>query len=91
MTELKNINELAENLNKYDYLRVWVNKEGLNVLNSNINKQLTLYRQPVFKVYGHLENKKTGQLLTVLKPQFDRALNHLYKIANEITAGNKQE
>jgi hypothetical protein len=84
MADLARIDQLARDLSKYEYLRVWVDDAGLNVHNLNNNKQLTLYREPELGVWGIIEDKNNGFMKNVLKPQFDRALNHLYRIASEI-------
>lgn len=78
------INELTENLSKYDYLKVWVTDASIHVINFNTNKELILLKQPIGKVWGVIEERETGKMLYILKPQFDKALNHLYRIANEI-------
>ena len=84
MSNIVHINKLAENLNKYDYLEVWVNGGRLHILNLNINKELILFNKPIGRTWGFIINKNNDHTLYVLKPQFDRALKHLYRIANEI-------
>lgn len=88
MTEIVQYNTLAEDLNKYDYLNVWVDSMGLHVLNLDINKEIILYREPVFAVWGMFENKNTGEEKIIRKSQFIRALKHLYRIADEINNSN---
>ena len=85
MADFARFNELALKIgSKYDYLRVWVDETGLNVYNLSNNKQLTLYYFPIFDLYGIIENKANGEWQDVKKPQFDRALNHLQRIADNI-------
>ena len=86
-TNIVKYNELAKRLSKYDHLKIQVDNFGLSVLNTNNHRLLTLFREPQGDIYGRIifMNSKTEKV--VMKPQFDRAINHLQKIANDIKGG----
>ena len=88
---MERFNELATRLESYDYLSIQVDKIGLTVFNKNHNKILALYRVPFGRMYGHIEDYNTGERKIVTKGGFDRALSHLYRIANEIAGSNAHQ
>ena len=84
MNELARIDELSTRLNKYDHLEIQVDDFALSVFNKNNRRLLTLYRKPQGDIYGRILFTSDGREKIVLKPQFDRAINHLWRIANDI-------